>query len=362
MSDKKYWLGLSLIQQIGGVRLRTLVDHFGTAQKAWQASKAALRQAGLPGSIITQFEKAQATLDLDAELHKVGQAGAHIITQMDDDYPLALRNVGDAPPLLYVRGTLLPQDELALAIVGTRRATRYGQDASNRIATYLAKQDVTIVSGLAQGIDTAAHLGALDAGGRTIAVLGCGIDLIYPRENETLAQRIVQHGAIISELPMGTPPNGKNFPRRNRLISGLSLGVLIGEAPIQSGALITAEAALEQGREVFAIPANIFNPMGTGSNQLIQEGAKLIMRAQDILDELNIAHIQQATQVQTKTLVPENDLEAAVLRIIETDPIHIDDIIRLTGLATDEVTATLTILELKGLAQMVGQMQYCRSR
>lgn len=347
---------------IGNMRLQHLLHHFGSAQAAWHARVSELKNAGLSEQLIGHFERTRAVLNLDQALEKIHKADAHLMTITDSQYPALLREVPDAPAVLYIRGSLLPTDQLALAVVGTRRATRYGHDATHRISTYLARQQVTIISGLAQGVDTAAHRGALDAGGRTIAVLGCGIDLIYPSENAELAQEIIQNGAIISELPIGTPPSGKNFPRRNRLISGMSLGVLIGEAPIRSGALITAEAALEQGRDVFAIPANIFNPMGTGSNQLIQEGAKLVMRAKDILDELNIAYTKEETRTQTQAIAPESDLEAALLQHIETDPIHIDDLIRLTGLPSGEVTATLTILELKGVAQMVGHMQYCRSR
>lgn len=351
-----------MVPQMGAMRIRHLLSHFGSAQAAWEASGDQLAAAGLARPLTEQLQQTRATLDLDALLHKIHRADAHVITVADENYPDALREIADAPMVLYVRGTLLPTDRLALGIVGTRRATRYGLDATKHIARELASQQVTIVSGMAQGIDTAAHRGALEAGGRTIAVMGCGVDVLYPRENEQLAYAIMQQGAVISELPLGTPPNGKNFPRRNRLISGLSLGVLIGEAPMKSGALITAEAALEQGRDVFAIPANIFNRMGTGSNQLLQEGARLVMGAQDVLDELNIAHTTQETRTQAQRIVPENDLEATVLKLIETDPVHIDDIIRMTGLSTETVMATLTILELKGLAQMVGQMQYCRSR
>ena len=304
----------------------------------------------------------QQTLDLDAELAKVTDAGAYLVTWADSTYPENLRHIVDPPPLLYVRGTLLNSDMLALSIVGTRRATRYGMDVANRMGYWLASQEVTIVSGMALGIDTAAHKGAIQARGRTIAVMGCGIDIVYPRENEKLAQDIVEHGALVSEFPLGTPPSGKNFPRRNRIISGLSLGLLVAEAPKNSGAIITAESALEQGRDVFAIPANIFNEMGAGCNKLIQEGAKLVMRASDVLDELNVSYTNKVVEQKTEIIAPSGNLEEKILQMLDTEPLHIDEIIRKTGLSTSEVASTLAILELKGLAQMVGGMQYCRTR
>ncbi|MDQ7026609.1 MAG: DNA-processing protein DprA [Anaerolineae bacterium] len=362
MSETKYWLGFSLVQHIGSVRMLHLYKHFKSLAKAWHATENDLRDAGLAAQPLTALLQSRSHLDLDAEMQKVESVGAQLLTLADDAYPMNLRVIPDVPPVLYLKGDLFPTDKLALAIVGTRRATRYGRDAAHRMSHWLAKNDVTIVSGLAQGIDAAAHQGALDANGRTIAVLGCGIDRVYPNEHKQLAQNIIQSGALVSEFPIGMPPTGQNFPRRNRIISGLALGVMIAEAPERSGALITAEMALEQGRDVFAIPANIFNPMGTGGNKLIQEGAKLVMRARDILDELSIQYTVHESREKAQTIVPESDIEAVLLDLLESDPIHVDDIIRETGLATQDVTATLVILELKGLAQSVGHMQYCRAR
>lgn len=362
MSNQKYWLGLSLVQQMGSVRIQQLVSTFGTARDAWQAPERDLRAARLPPKALSSLLDLRRTLDLDAELAKVIGVGAHLITWAESSYPENLRHIPDPPLLLYVRGNLLNSDMLALSIVGTRRATRYGLDVANRMGYWLAAQDVTIVSGLAPGIDTAAHQGALQAKGRTIAVTGCGIDVIYPRENENLAREIVEHGALISEFALGTPPTGKNFPRRNRIISGLSLGTLIAEAPKNSGAIITAETALEQGRDVFAIPANIFNEMGAGCNRLIQEGAKLVMRASDVLDELDVSYSNKVVEQKTEVIAPAGNLEEQVLQMLDTEPRHIDDIIRQTGLSTSDVASTLAILELKGLAQMPGGMQYCRTR
>lgn len=362
MSNQKYWLGLSLVQQMGSVRIHQLISQFGTARDAWQAPERDLKQSRLPPKALSSLLDLRRTLDLDAELAKVTSLDAHLITWADSQYPENLRHIVDAPPVLYVRGMLLPTDMLALSIVGTRRATRYGIDVANRMAYWLASQGVTIVSGMAAGVDSAAHRGAIQANGRTIAILGSGIDIVYPKENRQLAQDIIENGALVSEFPLGTAPSGKNFPRRNRIISGLSLGILIAEAPKNSGAIITAETALEQGRDVFAIPANIFNEMGVGGNRLIQEGAKLVMRASDVLDELNVTYSNHVTKQKTETIAPSGDIELQILNLLDTEPLHIDEIVRNTGLDTAQVASTLAILELKGLAQTVGAMQYCRAR
>lgn len=362
MSNQKYWLGFNLVRHLGGARLKDLVAIFGTARDAWEASERELRETSLNKQALNALLETRQTLDLDEEMAKVQAAGAYLVTWADSSYPENLRQIPDSPPVLYVKGSLVPSDVLALGIVGTRRASRYGFDAANRMAYWLSKQGVTIVSGMAQGIDTAAHQGALEAEGRTIAIMGCGVDIVYPRENEELAQRIIENGAIVSEFPLGMPPTGSNFPRRNRIISGLSFGVLVAEAPLGSGALITAESALEQGRDVFAVPANIFNPLGTGCNRLIQEGAKLVMKAADILDELDIAYQNQVTQTKTEAIAPDNDMEAQIINYLDDEPIHVDEIIRQTQLDSSDVISTLTILELKGLALKVGAMQYCRPR
>jgi DNA processing protein len=359
--DLKYWLGFSLIPNIGAKRLIHLLNAFGDLEVAWHANHAALRDAKLGPKTTDKLVTMRHTIDLDRELATVKQSGARLITLRHPDYPVNLRNVDDPPPLLYVRGTLFSHDEKALAVVGTRRATRYGRDVTYDISRKLAQQGVTIVSGLAHGVDTAAHTGALDGGGRTIAVLGCGIDTIYPHDNRPLAERILTNGAIISEFPLGTKPLATNFPRRNRVISGLSLGVLVTEAPDQSGALITTTQAADQGRDVFAIPGNIFSAMSHGTNRLIQDGATLVMNERDVLDALDLAYTSAQTRVKTERVAPSTDIERQILNQLDANPIHIDDLVRQSGLPTAQVSSTLTILELKGLAQMVGQMQYSRT-
>ena len=359
MSDQKYWLGFSLVSEIGAKRLSLLHNWFGELKNAWTATEAELNQSGLEKQPIANILDARKTLDLDAEMAKVHKVGAWLVTLADDNYPSQLRKLADAPPVLYIKGSLVPPDERALAIVGTRKATAYGRDAAHYFATELAGNGVTIVSGLAEGIDAAAHRGALDGGGRTFAVLGSGIDKIYPRQHVKLAQEIVQNGAIISEFPIGTPPEARNFPRRNRIISGLSLGVLVVEAPEKSGAIITATVAAEQGRDVFAVPGNIFSMTNSGTNRLIQDGAKLVMTVTDILDEFNIVHNNVETRIVTEQIAPANTNEITILDYLSADPIHIDDLVQMSGLPVAMVSSTLTILELKGLARSVGYMQYC---
>lgn len=362
MSDTRFWLGFSLLPGIGGGRIRQLLSHFPTLADAWSAPEAELKRSGLSDKIAANIVESRREVDLDAEMARLEQFKAWLLRLDDPRYPETLRHVDDAPPLLYVRGTLEEADARALAVVGTRKATKHGRDVTYELCRRLAENGLTIVSGLAHGIDTAAHNGALDGGGRTIAVLGNGVDKAYPQENRDLARRIVSSGAVISEFPIGTPPHGKNFPRRNRIISGLSLGVLVAEAPIASGAIITAELALEQGREVFALPGSITNKMAAGTNRLIQDGAKLVMDERDILDELNIRHEKRQTRAHTEQVAPANDKESAVLALLGAEPIHIDEIIRMSGLSVAEVTSTLTVLELKGLAEMTGHMQYSRTQ
>lgn len=358
--ERAYWLGFSLIPGIARYRMEQLYQRFGSLATAWRADRGDLLHYGFDHAFCDKLLPRRASVNLPAELEKLQRVRARLVTLIDEEYPPLLRTLSDAPPVLYVRGALLPADQRALAIVGTRKATAYGEKATETLTRALVAQQVTIVSGLAQGIDTKAHSACLSAGGRTLAVLGCGIHQIYPRENDRLARQIMESGAILSEFRIGTPPDGRNFPRRNRVISGLSLGVLIPEAPLSSGALITATYAAEQGRDVFAVPSSIFSPAGEGANRLIQDGAKLVMTAEDILNELNLAHAHVETAHQAERIQPANETEALLLSHLSAEPIHVDEITRQTGLPVAVITSTLTILELKGLAQMVGHMQYSR--
>ena len=360
MNERKYWLGFSLVPGIGPKRLLLLAQAFGDLHSAWAASEAHLRAAGLDSESTTNLLRTRTQVDLDGEMAKVERAGAALLTPEDANYPSLLKNLPDPPLALYLRGTILPQDDLALAMVGTRKATGYGRDAAAFFARQLAQQGVTIVSGLAHGIDSAAHRSALEAGGRTIAVLGCGIDRVYPPDHAELARQITQQGALISEFPVGSKPEARHFPRRNRIISGLSLGVLVVEAPEKSGAMITADLAAEQGRDVFAVPGTIFNAASTGTNRLIQDGAKLVMTVEDILDELNIAQRKVEARTLTRQIAPTGKEEPALLRFLSAQPLPVDELVRQSGLSTAEVLSTLTVLELQGYIEDDGRGSYRR--
>jgi DNA processing protein len=356
----KYWVGFSLIPRIGRVKLSQLESHFGNLEKAWRATPSELKRAGLDRGAVNAVTYWQSKISLDEEMEKLERYGVKVLTFHDPDYPSRLKEIYDYPPLLYIRGSLLPQDEWCLAVVGTRRATIYGRQVAEEIVTDLARSQITIVSGLAKGIDSIAHHSALEAGGRSIAVFGCGLDVVYPAENAALARDIIQHGAIISEFPLGTRPRADNFPRRNRIMSGLSLGVLVVEADEKSGAMITASRALEQNREVFAIPGSILSPASSGTNRLIQEGAKLVRDYTDILEELNLTAVAQ--QMELKEVIPASDTEALLLKQLSAEPTHIDEVCCSTGLPVSTVSSTLSMMELKGLVKQVGNMNYILSR
>ncbi|MBV9708164.1 MAG: DNA-protecting protein DprA, partial [Chloroflexi bacterium] len=281
----------------------------------------------------------------------------------DASYPSLLRKIEYAPPVLYVCGSLNEDDNrFSLAIVGTRKMSSYGRQVTERFAHDLAKGRVTVVSGLALGVDTTAHVGALDAGGRTIAVIASGLDYIYPPKNFKLAQRIIEsgQGALITPFPLGVKPEAGNFPARNHIISGLSLGVLVTEAPPKSGSLITANSALNQGREVFAVPSGIFSIGGVGVNKLIQDGAHPVMNVNDILDQLNLFMVPQ--QAEALAMLPENAEEQTLLDLLSHEGRHVDDLIRESQLSATSVSATLVMMELKGMIKHVGGMQYVLAR
>jgi DNA processing protein len=358
--ELRYWVGFNLVPQIGRVRFSQLENHFGDLEKAWKAGPSDLKQAGLEGHIIRGIQSARPGIDLDTEMEKLEKNSVRVYTYHDREYPARLKEIYDFPPLIYIKGSLTPQDEWCISVVGTRRATVYGRQVTEEIVEDLAKSKITVVSGLARGIDTIAHRRALDAGGRTIAVFGCGVDTIYPGENFNLAKNIVEQGAIISEYPLGTKPRPDNFPRRNRIMSGMSLGVLVVEADEISGAMITAHMALEQNREVFAIPGSILSPMSRGTNKLIQEGAKLVLNCIDILEELNLT--ASVHQIEMKEIIPATDTEALLLKQLSAEPVHIDEVCRGTGLPVSTVSGTLAIMELKGLVRQISTMNYVLAR
>lgn len=361
MSDPRLpWLGFHLTKGIGPSRLERLLDHFGDLSRAWNATPGELERAGLGEVLRANVAAARRTWDLDRELARVEAAGVTLLTRDDPGYPARLRQIAGAPPVLYVKGALTPADDLALGIVGTRRATAYGREVTMRLAGELAAAGLTIVSGLAKGVDACAHDAALRAGGRTIAFLGSGVDVIYPAEHRALAARIANggQGALVSEYHLGTTPDAPNFPARNRLISGMSLGVLVTEAPLRSGALITTDFAAEQGRDVFAVPGSILSPNSAGPNELLKEGARPVTCAEDILEELNL--VRQEAQAETRRALPENDDERAVLRMLGDGPTHVNDLSQSSGLPVAALGSLLMMLELKGMVRQLGVGQYVR--
>ena len=309
---------------------------------------------------MNNFLRLRNETDLDALFDSIQQKDVQVLTLLDDDYPKLLKQIDQAPPVLYVRGSLLPADDFAIAMVGTRRISAYGQQVTRDTSLYLAGHGLTIVSGLARGVDALAHQSALQAGGRTIAVLGSGADVIYPPEHRQLAEAIIENGAIISDYPLGTQPEGVNFPPRNRIISGLSLATVVVEAGERSGALITADFAVEQGRDVFAVPGNILSPSSKGTNRLIQKGAYALVSPQDVLDVLELSQVEDY-QAARKAL-PADTTEAKILQSMDYEPVHVDEICNEVGLAVEKVTAALTMMELKGLVQHVGGMRYAAIR
>jgi len=359
-ADLPFWLALNQAKGIGPARFKLLYEAFGDARTAWAATVADWQAAGLDARTALALEQQRRHINPDAEVERLVRLRVGVVRLVDDSYPRLLREVSAPPPVLYVRGVLRPEDDLAIGVVGTRRVSAYGRQVTEQLATGLASQGVTIVSGLARGVDTVAHNAALAAGGRTIAVQGCGPDLVYPPENAKLAARIVEEwgGAIITEYAPGVQPEAGNFPARNRIISGLSRAVLVTEAPGDSGALITARFAGEQGRDVMAVPGNVTNRGSAGANRLIQDGAKLVMEVADVLAELNPHMAPQ--QRELRELLPADDVEAKLVTLLRAagDAQHIDDLCRASGLPTAQVSGALVMLELKGLARLVGPMTY----
>ena len=360
MNDKKYWIGFNLIKGIGAVRMQGLVAYFGDLETAWRADPADLAQAGLGAKLVERVLGARKQVDLDQVWTKIEAQGIHILTWADDAYPSRLKEIDQPPPVLYIRGEYLLDDVFAVAIVGTRKVTPYGRQVTEEIASFLAANGITIISGLARGVDAIAHQTALKAGGRTLAVLGSGVDKIYPPEHRMLAEQMMTRGAIISDYAVGTPPDASNFPPRNRIISGLSLAVVVIEAAETSGALITAEFAAEQGREVFAVPGSILAPQSKGTNKLIQNGALPLLTPNDLMQALDLTRIGEKKMV--RKLVPSDETEARVLDVLGPEPVHVDEIRSLANLPIEKVSATLALMELKGLVRQVGGMNYVTIR
>jgi DNA processing protein len=357
---KQCWVGFNLVKGIGAARLKGLLAYFGDIQSAWQAPEPALLASGLNAKIVRLMQQVKAENRLVKVWEELQRQDIRVYTWEDEDYPQRLLEIDQSPPVLYSRGRLHPADDWAVAMVGTRRATSYGRQAAAEIASELARNGITIVSGLARGVDAIAHESTLEAGGRTLAVLGSGVDVIYPPEHRRLADSIHQQGALLSDYPPGSQPEAANFPPRNRIISGLSRAVLVVEAGNTSGALITAAFAAEQGREVFALPGSIYAPQSRGTNLLIQQGARLLLNPQEILEGLNLSMVKE--QRTARVVLPADATEARLFQVLGVEPKHVDEIRAQVSLPIEQVSAALAMMELKGMIRGVGGMQYVAVR
>lgn len=361
--EEFYWIGLKAVAGVGNITFRRLLERFDSPQAALSASPPELAAVrGVTPAVVEAIGSGGWQAFAEEECRRFRSSGARLMLFTSADYPKSLFEIPDPPPFLYVRGELR-SNEPSIAVVGSRRGTPYGLLTTGRLAEGLARRGVAVISGMARGVDTAAHKGALAAGGRTIGVLGCGIDKIYPPENRKLFDETVEKGALVSEFPLGTLPLAENFPRRNRIISGLSQGVLVVEAAENSGSLITAQYALEHGRDVFAVPGNITYASCKGTNRLIKQGAKLVDCVEDILEELpgyepSAGNTPSKAEPRTFALTPK---EAAIYELLARSPLHIDDIISQTELTAGEVSSMLLHLELKGAITPLPGMHYAVS-
>lgn len=359
-SDKlKYWLALKSIAGIGNIVFTTLIDNFGTLEAIFSASLSELQATrGVTKKAASDIAGFKEWDSIGKYLEITEKTGIDIVTYQDELYPLKLLEICDFPPLLYVKGCLKKTD-INISVVGSRLASTYGKYTTEKMSRELAYRGITIVSGLARGIDSAAHRGALTARGRTIAILGSGLDVIYPPENKKLFSAICENGAVVSEFPLGTPPRACNFPARNRIISGMSYGVVVIEAGEKSGSLITARLALEQGREVFAVPGTIDSTGSKGTNKLIKQGAKLIENTDDVLEEI-LPQLEKTSMPealsrsgQESCIVKKKEnlssTDRQIIEILSNSSLHIDDLISVTGLSPSDILSSLTTLELNGI-------------
>jgi DNA processing protein len=360
MTESQYLTAIYAFAYFGPVRTKLLLSYFKSAEKIWKVDVKELVKVGLSEKKMLEFSEFRKNFDIGEYFKKLKRLKIKVVTVLDKDYPKNLKDLDGAPVVLYYKGLLKPADVNSIAIVGSRKMTSYGREVTKIFSSGLADCGVTIVSGLAYGVDTIAHQAALDAGGRTIAVLGNGLDSIYPPENKPLAEKIIHgRGALISEYPLGYPALPPNFASRNRIVSGISAAVLVVEGAEKSGTLLTASHAAEQGKTVFAVPGQITSPLSAAPLYLLKNGARLATLPTDLLQELDLQ--VKVDREKIEKIMPGSSEEEKILAILENEPLHLDELVRMSGCLTSEISARLTIMEMKGMVKNLGQGMYKKS-
>ncbi|MGD0806990.1 MAG: DNA-processing protein DprA [Anaerolineales bacterium] len=358
--ERAYWVAFNHIRGVGSARVQRMIKAFGDLRSAWEASRSGLSAAGLDERTTEAIVSGRSQIDPELLLDRCAQRRIRVLIWEDADYPVRLKELPAPPPVLYLKGTLCEADNLSAAVVGTRKTTAYGREVTRMFASALASSGVTVVSGMARGIDSEAHTAALERHGRTLAVFGCGVDVVYPPEHARLARRIEESGALLSDYPPGTPPDAVNFPPRNRIIAGLSMATLVVEAGEESGALLTASYAADYGRDVFAVPGSVLSESSRGCNRLIASGAQVAVSPEEFLCALDLN--RTGPSIQMRMAIPDSPVEAKILSALSSEPTHIDLLKTKVGLPVEEVSGALAMMELKGMVRPVGGMQYIALR
>lgn len=353
---KEYLIALSCFVPFGPARLNLLLSYFKSPEKVWNLSFEELKEVGVKDSLASQFVSFRSDFDLKEYLLKLEKIGVYCVFKGDDNYPKNLLEIDSSPLVLYVMGEIKEEDSQAVAIVGSRKMSSYGKEVAERFAFELAEVGLTVVSGLARGVDTVAHKSALEAKGRTIAVVGSGLDRIYPPENITLASLIAKNGAVVSEYPLGYPALRVNFASRNRIISGLSKAILVVEGAQNSGTLLTASHAASQGRQVYAVPGQITSPLSFAPHFLIENGAKIAFNPKDVIEDFDLQFKVDKEKVQK--IIPSDDIEAKIIESLASESLHLDEIARICGLAVSLVSSKLMVMEMKGMVRNLGNGMY----
>lgn len=357
MLEKEYIVAVASFTYFGPARIKLLLSYFKTAKNVWECSYDELREIGLSDKKIKEYLGHRKRFDINLYFRRLSKLNIKITTFLDSDFPENLKNLEDGPVILYYKGSLTALRKTSVAIVGTRKMTYYGREVTEKFASELSSFGITIISGLARGVDTVAHKASISAGGATVAVLGNGLDSVYPLENKTLADVIVEKGgALISEFPLGYPALPVNFAIRNRIVSGLSDAVIVIEGAEKSGTLLTASHAAEQGKTVFAVPGQIFSPLSKAPFFLIKNGAKMATEVKDVLEELDLN--VRVDKEKVEKLIPKSAEEAKIIKYLEDEPLFLDELVRITGSQTSEISARLTIMEMKGLVKNLGGGKY----